>query len=125
MGIVVELDADEALRPLHRLTFSGWILLSLLSFSTMLLIGLWHGLTVNFVAWGAWHAAGLFVHNRFAEWAKGRPRTGLFSERLARARQLGGIVITFHFVLLGWVWFALPTPNLALRVFGLLAGVAR
>jgi len=38
MGIVVQLDSDEALRPLRRLTFSGWILLSLLSISTLLLI---------------------------------------------------------------------------------------
>lgn len=93
--------------------------------STMLLIGLWHGLTLNFVAWGAWHAAGLFVHNRFADWAKTRRPTGLFSERWARARQVAGMLLTFHFVLLGWVWFALPTPALALRVFGLFAGVAR
>ena len=93
--------------------------------STMLLIGLWHGFTLNFVAWGAWHAAGLFVHNRFADWAKTRPLAGLFSERWARARQLVGVAFTFHFVLLGWVWFALPTPYLALRVFGLLAGAGR
>jgi D-alanyl-lipoteichoic acid acyltransferase DltB (MBOAT superfamily) len=93
--------------------------------STMLLIGLWHGLTLNFVAWGAWHAAGLFIHNRFADWAKTRPPAGLFSERWAKARQVGGILLTFHFVLLGWVCFALPTPALALRVLGLLAGVGR
>ena len=93
--------------------------------STMLLIGLWHGLTLNFVAWGAWHAAGLFVHNRFADWAKTHPPTGLFSERWAPARHVGGVLLTFHFVLLGWVCFALPTPQLALRVLGLLAGVTR
>ncbi len=93
--------------------------------STMLLIGLWHGLTLNFVAWGVWHAAGLFGHNRFADWAKSRPPEGLFSERWARARSIAGILLTFHFVLLGWVWFALPTPQLALRVFELLAGVSR
>lgn len=93
--------------------------------STMLLIGLWHGLTFNFVAWGVWHAVGLFVHNRFADWSKSRPPIGLFSDRWAKARQFGGILLTFHFVLLGWVCFALPTPELALRVFGLLAGVTR
>ena len=33
--------------------------------ATMVLIGLWHGVTWNFVAWGLWHGLGLFVHNRW------------------------------------------------------------
>lgn len=93
--------------------------------STMMLIGLWHGITPNFALWGAWHAAGLFVHNRFSEWAKGRPETGWRDPRWARARAAAGALLTFHFVALGWVWFALPSVDVALRVFGQLAGVGR
>ena len=86
--------------------------------STMLLIALWHGITLNFVAWGVWHALGLFVHNRWAEfaktkgWAQPRPVTNLL-----------GTAATFVFVSLGWVWFALPSVNLSLAVFKRLVGL--
>ena len=90
---------------------------------TMLLIGLWHGATLNFVIWGAWHGFGLFVHNRWADFMK--PRAALLDARprLKRAAHLAGVVITFHYVILGWVWFALPTPYLALAVFQRLFGL--
>ena len=90
---------------------------------TMVLIGLWHGMTVNFVIWGAWHGLGLFVHNRWADFTK--PHAALLDSRprLKRLANLLGVVLTFHFVALGWVWFALPTPALALGVFGRLFGL--
>jgi len=90
---------------------------------TMLLIGLWHGVTVNFVIWGAWHGLGLFIHNRWADFTK--PHAALLDRRprLKRLAHLAGVVVTFHFVALGWVWFVLPTPGLALAVFGRLLGI--
>jgi D-alanyl-lipoteichoic acid acyltransferase DltB (MBOAT superfamily) len=33
------------------------------------------------------------------------------------AMQLGGVLLTFHFVALGWVFFALSEPALSLQVF--------
>jgi D-alanyl-lipoteichoic acid acyltransferase DltB (MBOAT superfamily) len=36
---------------------------------------------------------------------------------------LGGWFLTFQFVTLGWVWFALPDVESALRVFGRLFGL--
>jgi D-alanyl-lipoteichoic acid acyltransferase DltB (MBOAT superfamily) len=80
--------------------------------STMLLIALWHGITLNFVAWGVWHALGLFVHNRWAEFAKTK---GWAQPR--RITNLFGTAATFVFVSLGWVWFALPSVELSLTVF--------
>ncbi len=90
---------------------------------TMVLIGLWHGVTVNFVIWGAWHGLGLFIHNRWADFTK--PHATLLDgrPRLKRLAHLAGVVATFHYVTLGWVWFALPTPDLALTVFGRLFGL--
>ena len=35
--------------------------------STMVLIGLWHGISWNFVIWGFWNGLGLFIHNRWSE----------------------------------------------------------
>lgn len=91
--------------------------------STMILIGLWHGVTWNFLIWGAWHGIGLFLHNRYADWA--RPRLdGLEAHPgLARLVAAAGWLLTFTYVLLGWVWFALPTPAAALAMFTRLFGL--
>jgi D-alanyl-lipoteichoic acid acyltransferase DltB (MBOAT superfamily) len=90
----------------------------------MLLIGLWHGVTWNFAIWGAWHGVGLFVHSRFSEWS--RPRQSWLQER-PRLEKLGRFtawLITFNYINLGWVWFALPTPKLAWQVYRVLFGAA-
>lgn len=89
--------------------------------ATFVLIGLWHGVTPNFILWGLWHGLGLFLQNRYSDWAKRHipPQTG------ARARLLTATswLLTFHYVALGWVFFALPTPQLALRVLKTLFGI--
>ncbi|MEZ0395606.1 MAG: MBOAT family O-acyltransferase [Anaerolineales bacterium] len=90
--------------------------------STMLLIGLWHGITWNFVLWGLWHAAGLFFHNRWSEWT--RPRLAAVSGSKRALLDLGGALLTFHYVTLGWVWFALPDPLTSWQVFLKLMGVS-
>lgn len=95
------------------------LIIFLTQISTMLLIGLWHGVTWNFVIWGVWHGLGLFVHNRWSEFARGRFAAG---GAWARIQPWVGAAATFGFVTLGWVWFALPTPRLALRVLAVMFG---
>ncbi len=93
---------------------------------TMLLIGLWHGITWNFILWGAWHGFGLFIHNRWSEAMRVRAgKTGQthLSPARQRANEVGGALITFHFVSLGWIWFALPNLDLSWRVFLKLFGL--
>jgi D-alanyl-lipoteichoic acid acyltransferase DltB (MBOAT superfamily) len=86
---------------------------------TMMLIALWHGLTWNFAAWGAWHALGLFIHNRWADYAKGRYPKLLVS----KVWSVAGTIFTFHFVALGWVWFALSDVGVATKVLQKLFGL--
>lgn len=83
---------------------------------TMVLIGLWHGITWNFALWGAWHGIGLFVHNRWTDLLRRRGSRSAPTGARLRLAHLGGIAITFHFVTLGWAWFALPSPGLSWRV---------
>jgi D-alanyl-lipoteichoic acid acyltransferase DltB (MBOAT superfamily) len=78
---------------------------------TMVLIGLWHGVTWNFIAWGVWHGLGLFIHNRWSEWTKGRFAT--LPLRLQKVLNAGGVLLTFHFVAIGWVFFALPSLSIS------------
>jgi alginate O-acetyltransferase complex protein AlgI len=103
--------------PVWAIVFSGQM-------ATMLLIGLWHGVSWNFVAWGAWHGVGLFLHNRWSDWMRPRMTSLLSRPRLRRIFGLGGGLLTFHYVVLGWVWFALPQISLSLQVFNKLFGLA-
>ena len=104
----------SAQRPLPQ-----WLMILLAQSATMLLIGLWHGVTWNFLAWGAWHALGLFVHNRWSDWAK----TRTLSWNTTLANYLG-VLLTFHYVTLGWLFFFLPDPATAWSALLRLLGAA-
>jgi D-alanyl-lipoteichoic acid acyltransferase DltB (MBOAT superfamily) len=89
---------------------------------TMSLIGLWHGFSWNFLVWGLWHAVGLFLHKMFAD------RTRLKQLRWkntwrAQTFHVFSVLLTFHFVLLGWVFFAFPTLNESIRYLAVLVGI--
>lgn len=101
----------------------AWLVLLFCQLTTMLLIGLWHGMTWNFVLWGAWHGVGLFVQNRYSEWLKPRAAGVEEKPRLKSALAFGGSLANFVFVALGWVWFALPDPATAISVFQRLFGL--
>ncbi|HTX90150.1 MAG TPA: MBOAT family O-acyltransferase [Anaerolineales bacterium] len=89
--------------------------------STMLLIGLWHGITLNFVFWGLWHGLGLFIHNRWSELTKAR--FAALSPAWQKGLNVGGTLLTFHFVALGWVFFALPEPASSVHFLRVLFGL--
>jgi alginate O-acetyltransferase complex protein AlgI len=109
-------------RALRSRNWAPIAIIAFTQFTTMLLIGLWHGVTWNFVAWGVWHGLGLFIHNRWADFTK--PRAMMLDNRpvLKRAAAWGGVLLTFHYVALGWVWFALPDIGLAANVMKTLFG---
>jgi D-alanyl-lipoteichoic acid acyltransferase DltB (MBOAT superfamily) len=100
----------------------AWVMIFIGQLATMLLIGLWHGITWNFVLWGAWHGVGLFLQNRWSDFAK--MRFVASTPRMQRALQLGGVLLTFHFVAVGWVFFALSQPVLSWHVIMKLFGLA-
>ncbi|MEG1659881.1 MAG: MBOAT family protein [Bacteroides sp.] len=69
-------------------------------FITMLLGGLWHGASWNFLLWGAFHGGGLAVHKAWMSItgkAKGKKSGGV--------RRFFGVLITFHFVCFCWIFF--------------------
>jgi alginate O-acetyltransferase complex protein AlgI len=69
---------------------------------TMVLGGLWHGAAWTFVAWGAFHGAGLVVEHALG----GRLRLPAWLRWL----------VTFHLVVFGWILFRSQSLELA-RVF--------
>lgn len=115
--------------PLTRALRSGsrsmpaWLVILITQLVTMTLIGLWHGITLNFILWGAWHGLGLFIQNRWSDLTK--PLSARIQQRIGLNRAVSTLttLLTFGFVALGWVWFALPSIELSLRVFGRLFGM--
>jgi D-alanyl-lipoteichoic acid acyltransferase DltB (MBOAT superfamily) len=115
--------------PLTRALRSGkkpipvWMVILITQVATMTLIGLWHGITFNFVLWGLWHGLGMFIQNRWSDWTK--PFSARIQEKPALNKTITVFttLLTFQFVALGWVWFALPSMDLSLQVFGRLFGM--
>lgn len=68
---------------------------------TMLLGGLWHGASLNFIAWGGMHGVALAIH----KWT----REHLFHhDKTYHSRGLRwffAVLITFHFVAFCWIFF--------------------
>src|SRR5207244_781148 len=64
---------------------------------TMLLGGLWHGASWNFVIWGA-------LHGGMLAFERNQGRQGLY-HRLPRPVR---VALTFIIVLIGWVFFRAP-----------------
>lgn len=77
---------------------------------TMLLGGIWHGLTINFLIWGGLHGFGLAVHR---VWQTARDTVRPSSH--AGIRFLSG-VLTFHFVGLAWIFFRAESLTSAVDV---------
>lgn len=77
--------------------------------ATMLLGGLWHGASWNFVIWGALHGAALVVH-RFL-------RGGRVPGRSLQISQVPAIVATFGFWCVSMVFFRAESVDAAVDVF--------
>jgi alginate O-acetyltransferase complex protein AlgI len=101
----------------------AWTMILFGQVATMLLIGLWHGITLNFIFWGLWHGLGLFLQNRWSDFVRVHFHQLGQNARLQPILQVGGILLTFHFVALGWVFFALNQPSLSWLVFRRLLGM--
>jgi alginate O-acetyltransferase complex protein AlgI len=100
-----------------------WIIIFVTQISTMVLIGLWHGGTLNYILWGAWHGVGLFIHNRWSELTRSHLPVWTQSPRGQIVMNVVGVFITFNYVALGWLFFTLSTPAIAwqamLKLFGI------
>lgn len=70
-------------------------------FLTMLLGGLWHGASLNFLVWGSIHGAALGAHKYLRE------RLGHSKTYVSHGwKRIAAIVLTFHLVCFCWLFFA-------------------
>ena len=78
---------------------------------TMLLGGLWHGASLNFVVWGGLHGVALAVHKGLRALLH-RPK-----DYCSRGwRRAGAVVLTFHFVCFCWIFFRNATFEASLTM---------
>lgn len=112
----------RALRSSER-PLPVWGIILFTQVATMVLIGLWHGVAVSFAMWGLWHGLGLFVQNRWSDFARKRLPPWVGKGRVGTFVTGFNVFLTFNFVTLGWLFFVLPTPSIAwgalLKLFGL------
>ena len=101
-----------------------WTIILVTQISTMVLIGLWHGMAWSFVSWGLWHGVGLFIQNRWSDFVRNRMPAWTQTRNGQIALNVTGVFLTFNFVALGWLFFNLSTPEIALQAMRKLFGLA-
>ncbi len=81
---------------------------------TMLLGGLWHGASWNFVAWGGLHGLFLLVNH---VWHEMKEKLDLPTSRtFTLIGKVGGIILTFAAVAMAWVFFRAETWDSAIAI---------
>ena len=75
---------------------------------TMLIGGLWHGASWNFIIWGGFHGMGLIVNHLWKDVCKmiqpSLPENS-FSKFAANCTQVFSVIFTFAFVTFCWIFF--------------------
>jgi alginate O-acetyltransferase complex protein AlgI len=92
--------------------------------ATMILIGLWHAFSWNFVLFGVWHAVGLWVVKLWGDYCKTHPQQFSFAKDLPRLKVAASTTLTFHYVMLGWIFFSARDLSTAIWTFGRAFGLA-
>jgi alginate O-acetyltransferase complex protein AlgI len=83
---------------------------------TMLLCGLWHGASWNFVFWGGLHGVCLAIHRVWKAWD---PLRSLMDQPLFNAAwNLFSRALTLGVVLVGWIFFRAQSWTAAVEYLG-------
>ncbi len=77
---------------------------------TMLLGGLWHGASWNFVLWGGVHGLALCLHRMWI-------RSSFAPQHKTRVLQIVSAILTFLFVISAWVLFRAETTELMVQIY--------
>lgn len=94
---LTKLCREYVFTSVHAATRQAWLGV----FATMLAISLWHGLTLNYMAWGLYHATGLVIYRL---WSNSPVATYIRGVLPVSISYLLGWFLTFQFVILGFVW---------------------
>lgn len=104
---------------LPKIVGENWLASSLARIINMLICGLWHGSGWNFLVWGLYHGFGLAVHRIFS--AKVTSRSDFLKNN--KGAKILATLFTFHFVTIGWIYFANDLQTANMIVLKLLSGI--
>ncbi len=82
-------------------------------FITMVLGGLWHGASLQFLLWGALHGLSLIVHKIYLTFV---PYSKINGRDMHIIWRILGIIFTFHLVCFGWIFFRAETFHQAIEM---------
>lgn len=83
-------------------------------FLTMAIGGLWHGASWSFVVWGMYHGLALIAHREFAIFKAANNKLKTFID--SKLGNIVSIIVTFHAVCIGWVFFRIQDVSQAFFV---------
>jgi alginate O-acetyltransferase complex protein AlgI len=78
--------------------FNRWIITNVNIWMTMLLGGLWHGASWNFVIWGGLNGLGITVYKLWRKVSPWETKDRIWKRAIA-------VLITFHFITFTRIWF--------------------
>jgi D-alanyl-lipoteichoic acid acyltransferase DltB (MBOAT superfamily) len=96
----------------NRVSYRRWLFNV---FAVFLLSGLWHGANWTFVAWGGLH--GLFYYGE-SLLRRNQPAGTSVLDAPGLLPSIARVLVTFHLVLLAWVFFRAATIEQALLILG-------
>jgi alginate O-acetyltransferase complex protein AlgI len=104
---------DYVFLPILGLTRNPYVA----NIATFLVIGLWHEMSVRFVVWALYHAAGVIIWREF-QWLKRQLGVSRLPRGvLASVAHAVSAVLTFHFVGFGFTIARQPTLGAMLEAF--------
>ncbi len=103
--------------PAFGLTRKTWLGL----YASMLVMGLWHAVDLNWTMWGLYHGTGLVIVARWERWKKkrrkARKKAGLpAAAGYEKYTRWLGYPVTFLYVALGYAFVAAPTFRQAAKI---------
>ncbi len=81
---------------------------------TMILGGIWHGAAVHFAIWGFYQGLLLVVHKEFKHWTD--KISWFYRLKQSQVFHVCAIILTFHAVCLGWVFFRAENLDSAMLI---------
>jgi alginate O-acetyltransferase complex protein AlgI len=88
---------------------------ALAAVASMVAIGVWHELSWRYLLWGAWHGGGIALW----QWHRQAvaPRLPALTGLAGRVADVASVLLTFHFVALGFTLVRGDTPDEAIQLF--------
>lgn len=85
-------------------------------YSSFFVMGMWHNISLNWLAWGAWHATGLVI---FTRWTRYLKKVEHFPIAIPESlRNTLGIVVTFLYVSIGYSFVMTHSIGQAISLIG-------